>query len=105
MKVPNELHELKPRLSSDELLTKEFKKKFRGYDPVEVDNYFDIVIQDYQLFDKYFSSAQTYIAQLEQQLETTDKRPIELADLSDDLQLTLSIMKKMIDKRRSQSTN
>lgn len=42
-------------LSSKEILDKEFKVDTRGYRPQEVDKYLDVVIRDYEEFNKIIS--------------------------------------------------
>lgn len=42
-------------LSSSEILNKEFKVDTRGYRPQEVDKYLDVVIKDYEEFNKIIS--------------------------------------------------
>lgn len=38
------------RLTKDDILHKEFKTSFHGYQPEEVDQFLDIVINDYNVF-------------------------------------------------------
>ncbi|MFT8362537.1 MAG: cell division regulator GpsB [Sporolactobacillus sp.] len=38
------------RLTKEEILNKEFKSTFHGYQPDEVDQFLDIVIKDYEVF-------------------------------------------------------
>ncbi|GAA0459201.1 cell division regulator GpsB [Alkalibacillus silvisoli] len=42
----------KPQLSNQEILDKEFKTTIRGYNQDEVDEFLDIVIQDYDYYEK-----------------------------------------------------
>ncbi|WP_188206512.1 cell division regulator GpsB [Alkalibacillus aidingensis] len=42
----------KTNLSSQEILDKEFKTSIRGYNQDEVDEFLDVVIQDYEQFQK-----------------------------------------------------
>ncbi|EKW98495.1 cell division regulator GpsB [Ligilactobacillus saerimneri] len=42
----------KVKLSPKAIVSKRFKSKVRGYDPAEVDEFLDIVIQDYGLYAK-----------------------------------------------------
>lgn len=104
MKTPNQIKELTPKLSSAEILDKEFRTKFRGYDPVQVNAYLDTIIQDYDLFEKYFTSVQDYINDLERAQTTNGSQtiatPIELKDLSPKLQETINVMNKILDKKR-----
>ncbi|WP_410262793.1 cell division regulator GpsB [Alkalibacterium sp.] len=39
-------------LTQKEILEKDFKTKMRGYDPTEVDEFLDVVIRDYDAFQK-----------------------------------------------------
>ena len=39
-------------LTQKEILEKDFKSKMRGYDPTEVDEFLDVVIRDYDNFQK-----------------------------------------------------
>ncbi|HAJ70082.1 MAG: cell division regulator GpsB [Alkalibacterium gilvum] len=39
-------------LTQKEILEKDFKTKMRGYDPTEVDEFLDVVIRDYDDFQK-----------------------------------------------------
>ncbi|CAM3170898.1 cell division regulator GpsB [Sporolactobacillus spathodeae] len=39
------------RLTKEEILNKEFKSSFHGYQPDEVDQFLDIVIKDYEVFN------------------------------------------------------
>lgn len=40
------------KLSPKAIVSKRFKSKVRGYDPAEVDEFLDIVIQDYEAYAK-----------------------------------------------------
>ncbi|MGX4686541.1 cell division regulator GpsB [Vagococcus sp. JNUCC 83] len=42
----------KLNLSARDILQKEFKSKVRGYDPVEVDEFLDTVIKDYETYNQ-----------------------------------------------------
>ncbi|MGX6961281.1 cell division regulator GpsB [Vagococcus xieshaowenii] len=39
-------------LSAKEILQKEFKQKMRGYDPIEVDEFLDSIIKDYEQYNR-----------------------------------------------------
>ncbi|SEI49734.1 DivIVA domain-containing protein [Alkalibacterium gilvum] len=39
-------------MTQKEILEKDFKTKMRGYDPTEVDEFLDVVIRDYDDFQK-----------------------------------------------------
>lgn len=38
--------------TTKEILQKEFKNKMRGYDPIEVDEFLDNIIKDYETYNK-----------------------------------------------------
>lgn len=40
-------------LNQREILEKDFSSKLRGYDPQEVDEFLDVVIRDYKVYDNY----------------------------------------------------
>ncbi len=42
--------------SAKEILQKEFKSKMRGYDPVDVDEFLDNIIKDYETYNKEITS-------------------------------------------------
>ena len=39
-------------LTAKEILQQDFKQKMRGYDPVEVDEYLDSIIKDYEQYNR-----------------------------------------------------
>ncbi|MDQ0160691.1 cell division regulator GpsB [Alkalibacillus salilacus] len=45
----------KPQLTNQDILDKEFKTSMRGYNQDEVDEFLDIVIKDYDYFEKEIS--------------------------------------------------
>lgn len=46
-------------LTQKEILEKDFKSKMRGYDPTEVDEFLDVVIKDYDAFQKEIEQLKT----------------------------------------------
>ena len=42
----------KVHFTPKDILQKDFKQKMRGYDPTDVDSFLDMVIRDYETFDK-----------------------------------------------------
>ncbi|WP_261805606.1 cell division regulator GpsB [Lapidilactobacillus luobeiensis] len=50
MDKSEENREFKINLSPEDIVNKDFKKKYRGYDDAEVDPFLDQVIQDYETF-------------------------------------------------------
>lgn len=114
MKTPNETKDITINLSSSEILRENFGKKFRGYDPVEVNNYLDKIVQDYTTFEKHFSDMYNYIADLELQLQqatsnstSTSTQNISVDQLDTDLQAKIAVIDKLIahNKKRRTSQN
>lgn len=46
------------QLGSKEILEKEFKTSLRGYDPKEVDEFLDIIMQDYEILNHAYQRLQ-----------------------------------------------
>lgn len=57
--------DFKLNLNSDSILEKKFQKDVRGYNALEVDNFLDYVIADYQEFEKALSEKNTEIQNLQ----------------------------------------
>lgn len=58
---------MKLLLSSKEILNKEFTKNVRGYDPIEVDTFLDLILKDYKIIDNLVMNLNTQIAELKKQ--------------------------------------
>lgn len=56
-----------------EILQKEFKSKMRGYDPIEVDEFLDNVIKDYEAFNKDILALQEENSRLTAKLDQASK--------------------------------
>ncbi|MBS4761372.1 cell division regulator GpsB [Carnobacteriaceae bacterium zg-ZUI252] len=54
---------MKTKLTIKNIYDKTFKSKMRGFDPVEVDEFLDMIMQDYEAFENE-------IARLNEQLKT-----------------------------------
>lgn len=52
-------------LTREKILNKQFTKNVKGYDPFEVDDFLDIVIQDYGAFKSYIEENKRYTETLE----------------------------------------
>lgn len=59
---------MKLSLSSRDILEKEFKKNVKGYDPLEVDEFLDKVLQDYRIIDDVVINLNNKVEQLQKQL-------------------------------------
>ncbi|MCF0111638.1 MAG: DivIVA domain-containing protein [Erysipelotrichaceae bacterium] len=52
-------------LTVDEILSKEFSVDFKGYTPIEVDQFLDIVMADYKTYETKVASLEEKIVELE----------------------------------------
>ncbi|QKS71304.1 cell division regulator GpsB [Paenalkalicoccus suaedae] len=59
---------LTAKLTKNEIYEKDFKSSMRGYNQDEVDQFLDEIIKDYEAFE-------TYIQQLEEEVEKLKKQP------------------------------
>ena len=66
--------ELKLKLNSQKLVDKEFKGKKPGYDPLEVDEFLDIVISDYVEMEKYLAEVKVDITELQKTCKVYKER-------------------------------
>lgn len=57
-------------LTSQEILDKEFKTTMRGYNQDEVDEFLDVVIQDYEQFQKKITRLKEEVSRLTQASST-----------------------------------
>lgn len=62
------------RLNAQEILNKEFKTGIRGYNQEEVDEFLDIIIQDYHAFNEKIKNLETEIKNLKRITETKQSR-------------------------------
>lgn len=56
------------KLSAQDILKKQFRRKVKGYDPDEVDAYLDQVISDYETFQQLIEDLYGQIGTLQRQL-------------------------------------
>lgn len=56
------------KLSSQDILKKQFRSKVKGYDPDEVDSYLDQVISDYETFHQIIEDLYGQLGKLQRQL-------------------------------------
>ena len=75
----------KLNLSAKDILQKEFKTKVRGYDPVEVDEFLDTIIKDYETYNQELLA-----------LKEENHRLVNKVDQLTQSQATLSRMKQDI---------
>lgn len=63
------------QLNSKIILEKEFKKQMKGYNIEEVDKFLDIVMEDYDNFNKMIAELQEENQRLKKELESMTKKP------------------------------
>ncbi len=73
-------------LNAETILKKKFTPNVKGYDPNEVDEFLDRVMEDYRGFESYYKESKAYIVDLENQLrkvkETNNQLTLENAKMS-----------------------
>ena len=62
--------------SPKDILQQEFKNKMRGYDPVEVDEFLDNIIKDYETYAKEIVSLQEENDRLHAKIAQLSKNPV-----------------------------
>lgn len=62
------------QLTPKEILEKDFKSSMRGYNPTEVDEFLDMVIQDYEAFTKEINSLKAENDRLLSKLDEVSKQ-------------------------------
>lgn len=62
------------KLSSDDILKKQFRQKVKGYDPDEVDTYLDQIISDYETFSQVIEDLYGQIGKLQRELMDANER-------------------------------
>ena len=61
-------------LTQKEIVEKDFKTKFRGYSPKEVDEFLDLVIQDYKSFQDELEELKEQVEYLVEELDESSKQ-------------------------------
>jgi len=72
----------KTRLTVNDILNKEFNIDFKGYSANEVDGFLDIVLDDFQTYNRNIDELTSKIAKLEMDLTNSQKRIAELEALN-----------------------
>ena len=72
------MEEGKINLRSSDILSKMFVPDVKGYDADEVDEYLDVIINDYRSYEKFVEETNEYIKQLETQLREAKEKFSEL---------------------------
>ena len=68
----------KLNLTPEEILNKEFNVDFKGYSAVEVDNFLDLVLEDYQKMEGNVQELLDTIASLQSEIKELNSEKIEL---------------------------
>ncbi|KKB37685.1 cell division regulator GpsB [Bacillus thermotolerans] len=64
----------KVKLTSKDILEKDFKTSMRGYNPDEVDQFLDLIIKDYEAFNQVIEELQQENLRLKKESETRSNR-------------------------------
>ncbi|MES0857880.1 cell division regulator GpsB, partial [Geobacillus sp. G4] len=65
------------QLTPKDILEKEFKTSMRGYNQEEVDKFLDIIIKDYENFNKEIETLVFENQKLKKQLEEARRQPVQ----------------------------
>jgi len=68
----------KLNLTAKEVLDKHFDKDFKGYSSDQVDDFLDVVIEDYQLMEENVSELLNMINSLQAEVKSLQDRNVEL---------------------------
>jgi DivIVA domain-containing protein len=68
----------KTKLSLTDVLNKEFNIDFKGYSASDVDAFLDIVLEDYQIYDRNIKDLSSRIVLLENKLTDSNNKLVEL---------------------------
>ncbi len=68
----------KLNLTPEEILNKEFNVDFKGYSAVEVDNFLDLILDDYQKMEGNVQELLDTIASLQSEIKELNSEKIEL---------------------------
>ncbi|MEF9919754.1 MAG: DivIVA domain-containing protein [Erysipelotrichaceae bacterium] len=66
------------RLSVEEVLEKQFNVDFKGYASVEVDEFLDMVIEDYQHYDETIKELGNHLQNYEKEVASLKMKIVEL---------------------------
>ncbi|WP_026677047.1 cell division regulator GpsB [Fictibacillus gelatini] len=90
----------KLNLTAKEILEKDFKQGFRGYDQDEVDKFLDLIIKDYEQFQKEYEQLMQENNRLRKELqnasEQTRRVPTASMNLNSDILQRLSNLEKHV---------
>ena len=64
------------QLNAQDILEKQFKRSVKGYNIDEVDSYLNVIIEDYEHFEKQINELKEENQRLQQQLQESSRRPV-----------------------------
>ena len=64
---------MKAKHTSETLLSKKFSPAEKGYEPLEVDEFFDGIIEDYKMYEKELAEANSKCAKKDEDIEELKK--------------------------------
>lgn len=76
--------DLKLELNTQKIVDKEFHGKKMGYDPLEVDQFLDVVIKDYDQMEKYLSEMKASLSELQKTCKIYKER-LESAEVKNEI--------------------
>lgn len=76
--------DLKLELSAKKIVDKEFQGKKMGYDPLEVDQFLDMVITDYNQIEKYVTEMKTLLYEMQKTCKIYKER-LENAEVNNEI--------------------
>ncbi len=65
-------------LSIDTILNKEFEVEFKGYSPIEVDQFLDLVVKDYDSYELEIKNLQEKLGNSQQTVDTLKTKVLDL---------------------------
>lgn len=69
---------MKAKLSVDKILEQQFHIDFKGYNPLEVDQFLDDVMHDYDHFQSIIASQKELLQRYEEKVDAQSRRIVEL---------------------------
>lgn len=106
----------KLNLNSKEVLEKKFSVSLKGYNPLEVDKYLDLILQDYQAYETEITDQGDIIFDKDQEIQTSKqtikKLESEMQILNDHIKgledkiinQEISFNKKIFERKKQEST-
>ncbi|WP_096200468.1 cell division regulator GpsB [Bacillus sp. FJAT-45350] len=91
------------RLKTKDILEKEFKTALKGYNQEEVDKFLDLIIQDYEMFEKIVEQLEYQNQQLQKDMKKLSEKttrqspaPIAAGNTNYDILQRLSNLEKKV---------